>query len=253
MVAGWGAILILGVTDPLGGINTFFPLFGIANQLLAAIALAVCMALAARGGVRAWLWIPVLPLTFAAVVTITASLYKIFSPVPAVGYWAQNKLYRDALAAGKTSQGTAKTPEAMEAVVRNTTVQGTLSIVFVTLAIIVITAAIIATVRILTGADTPDDRGRPPRVDDVRAGRIRPPTPRRSSSSSGRSCRTSDPSDGRTTERPGHLTSPRPTDPGRRLDDRASVLGRTALVRPRRARRHEVRRLPGLARPSRRR
>ena len=58
MVAGWGAILILGVTDPLGGINTFFPLFGIANQLLAAIALAVCMSLAARGGVRAWLWIP---------------------------------------------------------------------------------------------------------------------------------------------------------------------------------------------------
>ena len=58
MVAGWGAILILGVTDPLGGINTFFPLFGIANQLLAAIALAVCLSLAARGGVRGWLWIP---------------------------------------------------------------------------------------------------------------------------------------------------------------------------------------------------
>ncbi|HYI58461.1 MAG TPA: carbon starvation CstA family protein [Microlunatus sp.] len=156
MVAGWGAILVLGVTDPLGGINTFFPLFGIANQLLAAIALAVCLAIAARGGVRAWLWIPALPLAFASVVTITASLYKIFSPVPAVGYWAQNKLYRDALAAGKTSQGTAKTPEAMEAVVRNTTVQGTLSIIFLTLAIIVITAAIISTVRTLTGADTPE-------------------------------------------------------------------------------------------------
>ncbi|HEU5486849.1 MAG TPA: carbon starvation CstA family protein, partial [Microlunatus sp.] len=122
MVAGWGAILVLCVTDPLGGINTFFQLFGIANQLLAAIALAVCLALAARGGVRAWLWIPALPLAFASVVTITGSLYKIFSPVPAVGYWAQNKVYRDALAAGKTSQGTAKTPEAMEAVVRNTTV-----------------------------------------------------------------------------------------------------------------------------------
>ncbi|GAA3706553.1 carbon starvation CstA family protein [Microlunatus aurantiacus] len=156
MVAGWGAILILGVTDPLGGINTFFPLFGIANQLLAAIALAVCMSLAARGGVRGWLWIPALPLAFAAVVTITGSLYKIFSPVPAVGYWAQNKLFRDALAAGKTSQGTAKTPEAMAAVVRNTTVQGTLSIIFVTLAIIVIAAAIVSTIRTVTGANTPE-------------------------------------------------------------------------------------------------
>ena len=156
MVAGWGAILVLGVTDPLGGINTFFPLFGIANQLLAAIALAVCLAIAARGGVRAWLWIPALPLAFAAVVTITGSLYKIFSPVPAVGYWAQNKVYRDALAAGKTSQGTAKTPEAMAAVVRNTTVQGTLSIIFVTLAIIVIIAALVSTIRTLLGRDTPE-------------------------------------------------------------------------------------------------
>jgi carbon starvation protein len=114
------------------------------------------MSLAARGGVRGWLWIPALPLAFASVVTITGSLYKIFSPVPAVGYWAQNQLFRDAIAAGKTSQGTAKTPEAMAAVVRNTTVQGTLSIIFVTLAIIVIAAAIISTVRTLTGTKTPD-------------------------------------------------------------------------------------------------
>ncbi|MCR2827447.1 carbon starvation CstA family protein, partial [Microbacterium sp. zg.Y909] len=74
MVAGWGAILILGVTDPLGGINTFFPLFGIANQLLAAIALAVVLAIVAKRGksYAKWLWIIVLPLGFTAVVTITA-------------------------------------------------------------------------------------------------------------------------------------------------------------------------------------
>ncbi|WP_442860170.1 carbon starvation CstA family protein [Arthrobacter sp. zg-Y20] len=147
MVAGWGSILIMGVTDPLGGINTLFPLFGIANQLLAAIALAVCMAIIAQKNAFRWLWIVALPLAFAAVVTITASFYKIFSPVPAVGYWANHEAFSAALAEGKTSFGTAKTVEAMEAVVRNTLIQTTLSVVFVTLAIIVIITAIIATIR----------------------------------------------------------------------------------------------------------
>ncbi|MDF2989581.1 MAG: carbon starvation protein predicted rane protein [Microbacterium sp.] len=161
MVAGWGSILILGVTDPLGGINTFFPLFGIANQLLAAISLAVVLAIVAKRG-RAyfrWLWIVALPLAFAAVVTITASMYKIFSPVPAVGYWANHIAFRDALAAGKTEFGTAKTVAAMEAVVRNTFVQGVLSIVFVTLAIIVIAMAVVVTVRALRngGGDNLED------------------------------------------------------------------------------------------------
>lgn len=151
MVAGWGSILILGVTDPLGGINTFFPLFGIANQLLAAIALAVVLAIVAKRGksYARWLWIVAVPLAFAAVVTITASMYKIFSPVPAVGYWANHFAFRDALDQGLTEFGTARSVAAMEAVVRNTAVQGTLSIVFVTLAIVVIVASIVVTVRAL--------------------------------------------------------------------------------------------------------
>ncbi|MDQ0574204.1 carbon starvation CstA family protein [Agromyces albus] len=151
MVAGWGYILILGVTDPLGGINTFFPLFGIANQLLAVIALAVVLAIVVKRGRSyfKWLWIIAVPLGFAAVVTITASMFKIFSPVPQVGYWANHVAFRDALAAGETSFGTATSVEAMEAVVRNTSVQGTLSIVFVTLAIIVLITSILATVKAL--------------------------------------------------------------------------------------------------------
>jgi carbon starvation protein len=158
MVAGWGYILILGVTDPLGGINTFFPLFGISNQLLAAIALAVVMTIVAQRGNFKHLWVVVLPLAVATVVTVTASLYKIFSPVPAVGYWAQHNAYKQALADGKQSFGSAKTVEAMEAVVRNTFVQGTLSIVFLVLSVIVIIAAIIATIRAFPhgGAETED-------------------------------------------------------------------------------------------------
>ncbi|WP_207455747.1 carbon starvation CstA family protein [Herbiconiux sp. SYSU D00978] len=147
MVGAWGAVLVMGVTDPLGGINTLFPLFGIANQLLAAIALAVCLAIAAKRGLFSWLWIIALPLAFAAVITIYASFLKIFSPVPAVGYFAQHAAFRDALAAGETSFGTAASVEAMQAVVRNTMIQGILSILFVSLAIIVIVTAVISVIR----------------------------------------------------------------------------------------------------------
>ncbi|SKC62681.1 carbon starvation CstA family protein [Krasilnikoviella flava] len=149
MVAGWGTILYLGVTDPLGGINTFFPLFGIANQLLAAIALAVVLAIVAKRGRAywAWLWIVAAPLAFTALITIWASFEKIFSDVPAVGYWAQHNAFKDALAAGETSFGTAPDVAAMEAVVRNTFVQGTLSIVFVVLSIVVILASLVVTIK----------------------------------------------------------------------------------------------------------
>ncbi|NKX51782.1 carbon starvation protein A, partial [Arthrobacter deserti] len=76
-----------------------------------------------------------------------ASILKIFSPDPKVGYWANNFAYRDALARGETSSGPSPDVASMEAGVRNTTVQGTLSIVFVVLTIIVIAMAILATVK----------------------------------------------------------------------------------------------------------
>ncbi|WP_343319225.1 carbon starvation CstA family protein [Arthrobacter sp. TMP15] len=147
MVAGWGAILIMGVTDPLGGINTLFPLFGIANQLLAAIALAVCLVIVSKNTHVKYLWMVALPLAFVTVVTVVASFQKIFSTVPAVGYWAQHNAFKAALADGKTSFGSAKNVEAMEAVVRNTVVQGSLSIIFVVLSLVVIATAIMVTIR----------------------------------------------------------------------------------------------------------
>jgi carbon starvation protein len=166
MVAGWGTILIVGVTDPLGGINTLFPLFGIANQLLAAIALAVCLAIVAGRGRVGLLWVPLVPLAFATVVTVTASMYKIFSPVPAIGYWAQHAAFSDALARGETSFGAAKTVAAMQAVVRNTFLQGALSILFVTLTLVVIGAAVVATIGSLRAGGRPsaEDRPTPSRI-----------------------------------------------------------------------------------------
>lgn len=170
MVLAWGLVLLMGVTDPLGGINTLFPLFGIANQLLAAIALSVCLAIVAKRGTFKYLWIVALPLAFAAVVTITASFQKIFSPTPAVGYFANNAAFSKALADGKTEFGSAKTVAAMEAVVRNTAIQGWLSVIFVVLSIIVIATAVLATVKAFrnhsAGIPTPDteDPARPSRV-----------------------------------------------------------------------------------------
>ncbi|TCJ00795.1 carbon starvation CstA family protein [Aeromicrobium sp. IC_218] len=161
MVAAWGAILIMGVTDPLGGINTLFPLFGIANQLLAAIALAICLTIAAKRGAVKALWIIIVPLAFVTVVTVYGSILKIFSDVPAIGYFAQNQAFREARDAGETSFGNAATPEAMDAVIRNTYVQGSLSVLFVVLAIIVIATSVLRTVQAVRaggGPSTEDER-----------------------------------------------------------------------------------------------
>jgi carbon starvation protein len=166
MVAAWGAILVLGVTDPLGGINTFFPLFGIANQLLAAIALAICLAIMAKRGLFKYLWVVILPLGFASVITIWASILKIFSPNPAIGYFAQNGAFSEALASGETSFGTATSVEAMQAVIRNTMVQGILSVLFVVLSIIVIATATWAAWRSYRSRDlgTSEDAAVPSRI-----------------------------------------------------------------------------------------
>ncbi|AZA10561.1 carbon starvation CstA family protein [Corynebacterium gerontici] len=147
MVAGWGGILVLGVTDPLGGINTFFPLFGIANQLLAAIALAVCLSIAAHKGRVKYLWIIILPLLFDVIVTVVGSYHKIFSSNPKIGYWANHFKAKEALASGAQKYGTATTPDAIEAVIRNTFVQGSLSILFVVLTLIVVGISALRTIQ----------------------------------------------------------------------------------------------------------
>ena len=110
VVLAWGAILLMGVTDPLGGINTLFPLFGIANQLLAAIALTVVFTVLIKKQQYKWGWIPGVPLVWDLVVTLTASYQKIFSPVPAIGYWAQHNAFATAQEAGAETFGTATSP-----------------------------------------------------------------------------------------------------------------------------------------------
>ncbi|WP_077090250.1 carbon starvation CstA family protein [Mycobacterium rhizamassiliense] len=155
VVGGWGGVLLMGVTDPLGGINTLFPLFGIANQLLAAIALTVVTVVVIKKGLLQWAWIPGLPLAWDLVVTLTASWQKIFSADPAVGYWTQHHNYLAAKNAGKTAFGAARNAHQLDEVIRNTWIQGTLSILFALVVVIVLVAGIGVALRAIRGIDKP--------------------------------------------------------------------------------------------------
>ncbi|ONI80074.1 carbon starvation protein A [Saccharothrix sp. ALI-22-I] len=141
VVLAWGYFLYAGVSDPLGGINQLFPLFGIANQLLAAIALTVCTTLLIKSGKVRWAWVTAVPLAWDVAVTLTASWQKVFSSDPKLGFFAQRDRYADALEQGKLL-APAKTPEQMQAVITNSTVDGVLAAAFALLVIIVILDAI---------------------------------------------------------------------------------------------------------------
>ncbi|ANE81443.1 carbon starvation protein CstA [Mycobacterium adipatum] len=170
VVLAWGSILLMGVTDPLGGINTLFPLFGIANQLLAAIALTVVTVVVIKRGLLKWAWIPGVPLAWDLVVTMTASWQKIFSGDPKVGYWTQHFQYRDAKEAGKATFGAAKNPDQIDAVIRNTFIQGSLSVIFAVLVVVVVAAGVIMALKAIRGS------GRPLAEDDPVPSRIFAPS-----------------------------------------------------------------------------
>ncbi|WP_448072859.1 carbon starvation CstA family protein [Georgenia yuyongxinii] len=155
VVGLWGAILLMGVTDPLGGINTLFPLFGIANQLLAAIALTLVFVVVMKKGLFRWAWIPGLPLAWDLVVTMTASYQKVFSDDPAIGYWSQNRRFVAAREAGETSLGTATDPAAMDAVIRNTYIQTTLQALFALLVLAVFVVGMVVVVRAVRAGGLP--------------------------------------------------------------------------------------------------
>ncbi|MEG0820563.1 MAG: carbon starvation CstA family protein [Burkholderiaceae bacterium] len=128
-VAGWGYFLYQGVVDPLGGINTLWPLFGIANQMLAAMALIMCTVVLFRMKKQRYAWITLVPTAWLLICTIVAGWQKLFDANPKIGFLAQAHRFEAALAEGKLL-APAKSVAQMNQVIVNNYVDAVLTGIF---------------------------------------------------------------------------------------------------------------------------
>lgn len=129
-VSGWGYFLYQGVIDPLGGINTLWPLFGIANQMLAGMALILCTTVLIKMKKLRFAWITALPCVWVLTTTLYAGWLKIFSENPKIGFLAHAEKFNQAAANG-TILAPAKTLEQMQQVIFNDYVNSALSALFI--------------------------------------------------------------------------------------------------------------------------
>ncbi len=140
-VSGWGWFLYQGVVDPLGGINTLWPLFGIANQMLASMALIfVCVALVKMKRDK-YLWIPALPTAWLLICTMTAGWQKLFHADPKIGFLANAEKFGTALAAGEIL-APAKSLKDMERIVFNNQLNAGLCVLFMSVVLLMLFFAI---------------------------------------------------------------------------------------------------------------
>ncbi len=138
----WGYILYQGVIDPYGGIYTLWPLFGAANQMLAAIALTLCTVVLFKMKRERFALVTIAPTVWLVVTTVTAGLEKVLSPDPAVGFVSHAWKFSDALSQGKLL-APAKTAQTMARVIFNDYVDATLAALFVAVVLATVVYAVI--------------------------------------------------------------------------------------------------------------
>jgi carbon starvation protein len=141
-VAAWGYFLYQGVVDPLGGINTLWPLFGIANQMLAAVALTLATVVLFKMKRENYAWVTVVPTVWLLVCTLTAGWEKVFHANPKIGFLALASKYHDAFSQGQIL-APAKTVAQMQQIVFNNYIDATLCVIFM----LVVTSVLIYGVR----------------------------------------------------------------------------------------------------------
>ncbi len=134
-VAGWGYFVYQGTVDPLGGINTLWPLFGIGNQMLAGIALLLCTTVLMKMKRERYTWVTLVPTAWLLVCTLTAGWQKIFSGDPRIGFFALASKYSESAAAGVVI-APAKSVAQMQQVAFNNYLCGTITALFVTLVVV---------------------------------------------------------------------------------------------------------------------
>jgi carbon starvation protein len=144
VVAGWGYFLVQGVMDPLGGINSLWPLFGISNQLLAAVALCVGTTILIKGGKGRYAWVTLVPLAWVLLVTLTAGWQKVFADDPRLGFLAHAAMTADQIATG------AMDPARGARLIFNDRLDAVLAITFMVVTVLVVAASAREWVLVLT-------------------------------------------------------------------------------------------------------
>jgi carbon starvation protein len=152
IVAAWGYFLYEGVQDPLGGINSLWPLFGIANQLLAAVAFVLATTILLKMGKLRWIWTTLVPMAALIAVTMTASWQKIFSPDPRLGFLAAANQMAAQIASGAVA------PQRVAEVSRlifNQRLDAAVTAVLAVMILALVADALLEWTRILTRAKQP--------------------------------------------------------------------------------------------------